>query len=179
MKLLTLFQSSQVVAVAVVLHLQYQQVAAVILLCVLSASQPLVMAVTTVQIGDRVLTISGDQGTEDLVFTAGDVVNKYFNVASEKADVVEAVLPAAPTAEEKEENRVLASALGNNDGDVAEEEMETGTEAALPTPASSEAIGEVAETMTEAENRSSLALATAKTEENSAQVQEVPALPGQ
>ena len=100
-------------------------------------------------------------------------------LAITEADVVEVVLPAAPTAEEKEENRVLASALGNNDGDVAEEEMETGTEAALPTPASSEAIGEVAETMTEAENRSSLALATAKTEENSAQVQEVPALPGQ
>ena len=89
----TLAEHGNVVAVAVVLHLQYQQVAAVILLCVLSASQPLVMAVTTVQIGDRVLTISGDQGSEDLVFTAGDVVNTYFNVASEMADVVEAVLP--------------------------------------------------------------------------------------
>ena len=82
------------------------------------------MAVTTVQIGDKVLTISGDQGSEDLVLTAGDVVNKYFNVASEKADVVEAVLPAVHTAEEEEENRVLASALGDNDGGVAAEEME-------------------------------------------------------
>ena len=87
--------------------------------------------------------------------------------------MVEAALLAAHTAEEEIENS------GDNDGFVAAEEMETGTEAALPTPASSEAIGEVAETMTEAENRSSLALATAKTEENSAQVQEVPALPGQ
>ena len=47
-------------------------------------------------------------------------------------------------------NRVLASVLGDNDGGVAAEEMETGTEAALPTPASSEASGEVAETMMEA-----------------------------
>ena len=62
----------------------------------------------------------------------------------------EAVLPAAPTAEEEEENRVLASFLGDNDGGVAAEEMETGTGAALPTLASSEAIGEVAETVTEA-----------------------------
>ena len=57
--------------------------------------------------------------------------------------------------------------------------METETEAALPTPASSEAIGEVTETMTEAEDRSGPALATTETEENSAQVQEVPALPCQ
>ena len=42
MKLLTLFQSSQVVAVAVVLHLQYQQGAAVILLCL----RPLSLAVS-------------------------------------------------------------------------------------------------------------------------------------
>ena len=138
MKLLTLFQSSQVVAVAVVLHLQYQQGAAVILLCLrplsLSASQSLVMAVTTVQIGDNVLTISDDQGSEDLVLTAGDVLNKYFNVASENADVVEAVLPAVHTAEEKQENRVPVSVLGDNNGGVAAEEMETVTEAALPAP---------------------------------------------
>ena len=97
-------------------------------------------------------------------------------LAITEADVVEVVLPAAHTAEEKEENRVLVSALDNNDGDVAAEEMETETEAALPTPASSEVIGEVTETMTEAEDRSGPALATAETEENSAQVQEVPAL---
>ena len=60
------------------------------------------------------------------------------------------MLPAAPTAEEEEENRVPAGALGDNDGGVEAEEMETGTEAALPTLASSEAIGKVAETMTEA-----------------------------
>ena len=72
----------------------------------------------------------------------------------------EAVLPAAPTAEEEEENRVLASVLGDNDGGVAAEEMETGTEAALPTPASSEASGEVAETVTEAADMPGPALAT-------------------
>ena len=38
--------------------------------------------------------------------------------------------------------------------------METETEAALPTPASSEAIREVAETVTETEDRSGHALAT-------------------
>ena len=64
----------------------------------------------------------------------------------------EAVLLAAPTAEEMDEieDRVPASALGDNDGFLAAEEMETETEAALPTLASSEAIGEVAETVTEA-----------------------------
>ena len=97
-----------------------------------------------VQIGDRVLTISGDQGSEDLVLTTGDVLNKYFNVASEKADVVEAALPAEHTVEEEIENR------GDNYGGVAAEEMETETDAALPTLASFEAIGEVAETVTEA-----------------------------
>ena len=95
-------------------------------------------------ISDKVLTISGDQGSEDLVRTAGDVLNTYFNVVSEKADVVEAVLPAEHTAEEEIENS------GDNDGSVAAEEMETGTGAALPTLASSEAIGEVSETVTEA-----------------------------
>ena len=69
------------------------------------------------------------------------------------------MLPAAPTAEEEEENRVLASVLGDNDGGVAAEEMETGTEAALPTPASSEASGEVAETVTEAADMPGPALA--------------------
>ena len=43
---------------------------------------------------------------------------------------------------------------------MAAEEKETGTDAALPTLASSEAIGEVSETVTEAEDRSSPALAT-------------------
>ena len=74
--------------------------------------------------------------------------------------MVEAALLPAPTAEEEIENRVPASVLGDNDGYVAAEEMETGTEAALPTPASSEAGGEVAETVTEAEDRSGPALAT-------------------
>ena len=115
------------------------------------------MAVTTVHIGDKMLTISGDQ---NLVRTAGDVLKKYFNVTSKEADVVEAVLPAAPTAEEEVENRVLASALGDNDGGVAAEEMETETEAALPTLASSEASGEVSETVTEAQDMSGPALAT-------------------
>ena len=75
-----------------------------------------------------------------IIFAEDEVI--IMELAITEADVVEVVLPAAPTAEEKEENRVLASALGNNDGDVAEEEMETGTEAALPTPASAAAIGE-------------------------------------
>ena len=50
--------------------------------------------------------------------------------------------------------------------------METGTEAALPTPASAAAIGEVAETVTGAQGMPG----PAETEENSAQVQEVLAL---
>ena len=112
-----------------------------------------------------------------IIFAEDEVI--IMELAITEADVVEVVLPAAHTAEEKEENRVLVSALDNNDGDVAAEEMETETEAALPTPASSEVIGEVTETMTEAEDRSGPALATAETEENSAQVQEVPALPCQ
>ena len=78
----------------------------------------------TVHIGDKVLTISGDQ---NLVRTAGDVLKKYFDSTSKEADVVEAALLAAPTAEEEIDNRVLARALGNNDGDVAAEEMEKGT----------------------------------------------------
>ena len=82
------------------------------------------------------------------------------------------MLPAAPTAEEEEENRVLASFLGDNDGGVAAEEMETGTEAPLPNPASAAAIEEVAETVTGAQGMPG----PAETEENSAQVQEVPAL---
>ena len=64
--------------------------------------------------------------------------------ASTETKEKEAALLAAPTAEEEEENRVLVSALGGNNGGVAAEEMETGTEAALPTLASSEASGEVA-----------------------------------
>ena len=104
--------------------------------------------------------------------------------ASTETKEKEAVLPTAPTAEEEEENRVLASALGANDGGVAADEMETGTDAALPALASvalpalasAATIGEVTETVTEAEDMPGPALATAETEENSAQVQEVPAL---
>ena len=86
------------------------------------------------------------------------VLKIYFDstsITSKEAEVVEAMLLAAPTAEEKEENRVLVSALG-----VAAEEMETGTEAALPTPASAAAIGEVAETVTEVEDMPGPAMAT-------------------
>ena len=146
-----------------------QQVAAV------NPLRPLVMSVvTTVKIGEEILTISG--GT-DLVLAAGDVLHKHFNVASEKADVVEAVLPAAPSAEEEEiENRVPASAVSDNDGYMAGEETET--EATVPTLVCAAAIGEVAETVTGALDMPGPALATAETEENSAQVQEVPALPG-
>ena len=89
--------------------------------------------------------------------------------------MVEAALLPAPTAEEDIENRVPASVLGDNDGYVAAEETETGTEAALPTLASSEAIGEVTETVTGALGMPG----PAETEESSAQVQEVPALPCQ
>ena len=101
--------------------------------------------------------ISGDQ---NLVRTAGDVIKKYFDSTSKEADVVEAALLPAPTAEEDIENRVPASVLGDNDGYVVAEEMEKGTEAALPTPASSEASREVAETVTEAKDKSGPALAT-------------------
>ena len=58
------------------------------------------------------------------------------------------------------EDRVPASALGDNDGGVAAKEMETETEAALPTLPSSEASGEVAETVTEAADMPGPALAT-------------------
>ena len=58
------------------------------------------------------------------------------------------------------EDRVLASALGDNDGGVAAEEMETGTGAALPTLASAAASGEVAETVNEAADMPGPALAT-------------------
>ena len=61
------------------------------------------------------LTISGDQ---NLVRTAGNVLKKYFDSMSKEAEVVEATLLAAPTAEEEIENRVLVSALGDNDGGV-------------------------------------------------------------
>ena len=64
------------------------------------------------------------------------------------------MLPATHTAEEEIKNS------GDKDGGVATEAMETGTEAALPTLASSEAIGEVAETVTGAQDRSGPALAT-------------------
>merc|ERR1711952_266891 len=63
---------------------------------------------------------------------------------------MEGVLPAKPTAEEEGEIENSGHALGDNDGGVAAEEMETGTGAALPTLASSEASGEVSETVTEA-----------------------------
>ena len=68
--------------------------------------------------------------------------------------MVEAVLPAAHTAEEEIENS------GDIDGYMAAEETETVTEAALPAPASSEASGDVTEMVTEAEDRSGPALAT-------------------
>ena len=111
-----------------------------------------------------------------------DIASFYKEMFDVGDDADEAVLPAAPTAEEEEvENRVLASAVSDNDGYVAAEETETvtevalpalasneaigevaetetGTEAALPTLASSEAIGEVAETVTEAQDRSGPAL---------------------
>ena len=64
------------------------------------------------------------------------------------------MLPATHTAEEEIKNS------GDKDGGVATEAMETGTEAALPTLASSEAIGEVAETVTGAQDWSGPALAT-------------------
>ena len=95
------------------------------------------------------MTISGDQ---NLVRTAGDVIKKYFDSTSKEAEVVEAKLLAAPTAEEEIENRVLASALGDSEGDVAAEEIETETEAALPAPASAAATKEVSEMVTEAED---------------------------
>ena len=130
-------------------------------------------AVTTVHIGDKMLTISGDQ---NLVRTAGDVLKKYFNATSKEADVVEAVLLGASTFEEEVENSGQVSDVGDIDGFVVKEVMETETETTLPAPASVASIGEVTETVTEAEDMPCPALATAKTEENSAQVQEVPAL---
>ena len=59
------------------------------------------MSVTSVNIGDKVLTIMGD--TVDLVMEAGAALEKYFNVVLEESEIeeaegkaVEAVLPALP-----------------------------------------------------------------------------------
>ena len=96
--------------------------------------------------------------------------------ASAETKEKEALLPAAAIAEEKEENRVLARALGDIDGGVAAEERETGTEATLPTLASSEPIGEVAETVTEATVPAPASAAA--TEEVSETVTEAEDMPG-
>merc|ERR1712218_745947 len=61
------------------------------------------MSVTSVNIGDKVLTIMGD--TVDLVMEAGAALEKYFNVVPEESEIEEAeavtveagaVLPALP-----------------------------------------------------------------------------------
>ena len=56
-----------------------------------------------------------------IIFAEDEVI--IMELAITEADVVEAVLPTAHTAEEEIENS------GDNDGGVAAEEMETGTEA--------------------------------------------------
>ena len=65
------------------------------------------VTMTTVNIGDKVLTIMGD--TVDLVMEAGDALEKYFTVVPEESEIkeaeagtveagaVEAVLPALPS----------------------------------------------------------------------------------
>ena len=141
----------QVVGVAL------QQVAAVTPLCHLVMS-----AVTIVKIREKILTLSGDT---DIVLAAGDVLHKHFNVAREEAGVMEGALLAKPTAEEEGEIENSGQVVSDNDGYVAAEETET--EAALPALASSEATGEVAETVTDAMDMSGPALATAEEEENS------------
>ena len=87
-----------------------------------------------------------------VIWSSGFYHLKAASEAATETKEKKAVLLAAPTAEEMDEieDRVPASALGDNDGGVAAEEMETETEAALPTLASSEASGEVSETVTEA-----------------------------
>ena len=60
------------------------------------------MTMTTVKIGDKVLTIMSD--TVDPVMEAGAALEKYFNVVPEESEIeeaeagaVEAVLPALPS----------------------------------------------------------------------------------
>ena len=136
----------QVVGVAL------QQVAAVTPLCHLVMS-----AVTIVKIREKILTLSGDT---DIVLAAGDVLHKHFNVAREEAGVMEGALLAKPTAEEEGEIENSGQVVSDNDGYVAAEETET--EAALSALASAATIGEVTETVTEAEDMPGPALATSE-----------------
>ena len=78
------------------------------------------MSVTSVNIGDEVLTIIGH--TEDLVKTASEVLNKYFNAVpeeneSEAADSVEATLPVPASAVEMESS-FQVDVLGGDGSDV-------------------------------------------------------------
>ena len=106
---------------------------------------------TTVKIGDKVLTIMSD--TVDPVMEAGAALEKYFNVVPEESEIeeaeagaVEAVLPALP-------------ALPSEDAVAVEMETESSGQATeMPAPDCSEGGGdedtraEVLETVTEAQD---------------------------
>ena len=99
------------------------------------------LSVRSVNIGDEVLTIIGH--TENLVKTASEVLNKYFNAVpeeneSEAADSVESTLPGPASAVEMESS-FQVDVLGGDGGDVGlgVELMETEdqeAEVTLPAP---------------------------------------------
>ena len=82
------------------------------------------VTMTTVNIGDKVLTIMGD--TVDLVMEAGAALEKYFNVVPEESEIeeaeagtveagaVEAVLPALPGKD------IVAGEMETDSGQVTE-----------------------------------------------------------
>ena len=89
------------------------------------------LSVTTVNIGDKVLTITGD--TMDLVREACAVLERHFNVVPEESEIeeaegkaVEAVLPALP----------------GEDVVVGEMETDSGQATEMPTPDCSEGGGD-------------------------------------
>ena len=119
--------------VAVDLHLQYHQVAAV------TSLRPLVMsAVTTatVHIDGKILTITEDTGCEHLVLEAREVLDKHFNFDSNEAALLgpDTPSPALAAVEELENSSQVCevAAVASNDGCAVAELTETQEEAALP-----------------------------------------------
>ena len=78
---------------------------------------------STVNIGDEVLTITGY--TEDLVKTASDVVNKYFNVVREESKIEEAGAEEA----EAVEAALLEDVVSGEDAMAGEMETESSGQA--------------------------------------------------
>ena len=91
------------------------------------------MSVTSVNIGDKVLTIMGD--TVDLVMEAGAALEKYFNVVPEESEIEEA---EAGTVEAGAVEAVLPALPGE---DVVAGEMETDSGQATEIPALDCSVG--------------------------------------